>query len=169
MELTQPIFNIQPVTKDDLPEVMRINKGCLPENYPTHYFMYLFTSYPSSFLIAKIGEEIVGYIMCKIQPNRFTNKIPFLKRGPIGHIVSVAVMKDHRNKKIGEKLVIHGLLATTISYQTKEYMLEVRVSNRAVDFYKRLGFAIERVLKGYYNDGEDGYLMIRGPFENSDK
>ena len=161
MTTTKQAFSIVPVSDSDIPKVMEINEECLPENYPMHYFLYLYKSYPRSFLVAKIDSEIVGYIMCKVQPSRFTNKIPFLKRGPIGHIVSVAVQEPYRNMGIGEELVRQGLTATSLSHNTKEYMLEVRVTNRAVNFYKRLGFEVERILRSYYNDGEDGYLMTR--------
>ncbi|MHA1838905.1 MAG: GNAT family N-acetyltransferase [Candidatus Ranarchaeia archaeon] len=168
MAQTKPSYTIEPVKEQEIPTVMEINRECLPENYPRHYFMYLFQSYPRSFLVAKIDQTIIGYIMCKVQPSRFTNKIPFLKRGPIGHIVSVAVKEPYRNMGIGEQLVKKGLAATTLTHKTKEYMLEVRVSNKAVNFYKRLGFKIERVLHRYYNDGEDGYLMVRKAFEDID-
>jgi ribosomal-protein-alanine N-acetyltransferase len=40
-------------------------------------------------------------------------------------------------------------------------ILEVRVSNTpAITLYKKLGFEIRDLLRAYYSDGEDGYLMV---------
>ncbi|WP_054843220.1 hypothetical protein [Vulcanisaeta souniana] len=42
-------------------------------------------------------------------------------------------------------------------------ILEARVSNTpAITLYRKLGFDVHGVLRSYYNDGEDAYLMILG-------
>lgn len=47
-------------------------------------------------------------------------------------------------------------------YRVDEYYLEVRASNEAaVRLYEKLGFRSVRVLRGYYLDGEDAFLMAR--------
>ncbi|MEM4138682.1 MAG: GNAT family N-acetyltransferase, partial [Sulfolobaceae archaeon] len=44
----------------------------------------------------------------------------------------------------------------------EEVFLEVRVSNvPAISLYKKLGFREVKVLRYYYADGEDAYLMAR--------
>ena len=40
----------------------------------------------------------------------------------------------------------------------KNITLEVNEKNPAVKFYKKIGFEIVSIRKGYYN-GQDGYLM----------
>ena len=59
-------------------------------------------------------------------------------------------------------------------YGASEIFLEVRKTNEAaISVYEHLGFEIKRVLKGYYRDGEDAYLMaLKFPIdseENSDE
>ncbi|MFW9850771.1 MAG: hypothetical protein ACFFF4_16715, partial [Candidatus Thorarchaeota archaeon] len=46
-------------------------------------------------------------------------------------------------------------------YGASEFFLEVRKTNEeAISIYEKLNFEIKRVLKGYYRDGEDAYLMV---------
>jgi ribosomal-protein-alanine N-acetyltransferase len=86
-----------------------------------------------------------------------------------GHIVSVAVLHDHRYRGIGTDLINQGIEGM-ISYGAVEFFLEVRKSNAAaVTVYEKLGFEIGRVLKGYYRDGEDAYLMIRQKIKASEE
>jgi len=61
---------------------------------------------------------------------------------------------------IGEALLKEALRAMAEYYSVKECYLEVRVSNLpAISLYKKLGFEVERIIKGYYADGENAYLM----------
>jgi len=47
-------------------------------------------------------------------------------------------------------------------YNAKQAFLEVRVSNKpAISLYEKLGFKVLRVIRGYYSDGEDAYVMGR--------
>ena len=112
---------------------------------------------PEAFLVAEIKGKIVGYIMCKTEYG-FSNfkKLGFVKKG---HIVSVAVLDEHRQKGIGKALVdeaIHGVKLK----KCDELYLEVRCSNTSgVKLYEKLGFIIKQRHKSYYRDGEDAFLM----------
>jgi ribosomal-protein-alanine N-acetyltransferase len=95
--------------------------------------------------------------MCKIEFG-FSNfrKLGFVKKG---HVVSVAVLQQHRSQGIGNALMLEGINGV-IARKTDEIYLEVRVSNEtAVRIYERLGFQIKSRLRAYYRDGEDAYLM----------
>lgn len=95
--------------------------------------------------------------MCKIEFG-FSNfrKLGFVKKG---HVVSVAVLNEHRNQGLGNALMIEGINGV-IARNTDESYLEVRISNTAaVRMYERLGFQIKSRLRTYYRDGEDAYLM----------
>ncbi|MEM3174225.1 MAG: ribosomal protein S18-alanine N-acetyltransferase, partial [Candidatus Bathyarchaeia archaeon] len=77
-----------------------------------------------------------------------------------GHIISIAVLPEHRRKGIGETLLKEALQSMMNYYGIKECYLEVRVSNTpAINLYKKVGFKIEKVIRGYYADGENAYLM----------
>jgi ribosomal-protein-alanine N-acetyltransferase len=141
----------------DLPTVVDINMLTLPEHYSDYFFESILRELPESFIVAELGDKVVGYIMCKIEFG-FSNfrKLGFVKKG---HVVSVAVLNEHRNQGLGNALMLEGINGV-IARKTDEIYLEVRVSNEsAVRMYERLGFQIKSRLRAYYRDGEDAYLM----------
>ncbi len=141
----------------DLPTVMDINMLTLPEHYSDYFFESILSELPESFIVAELYSKVVGYIMCKIEFG-FSNfrKLGFVKKG---HVVSVAVLNEHRNQGLGKALMIEGINGV-IARKTDEIYLEVRISNTAaVRMYERLGFQIKSRLRSYYRDGEDAYLM----------
>ena len=129
----------------------------LPEHYSDYFYESLLAELPESFLVAEINSKLVGYIMCKIEYG-FSNfkKLGFIKKG---HVVSVAVLDEHRKKGIGRALIEEAIIG--IKYKrADELYLEVRCSNSdAVRLYEKIGFIVKQRLKAYYRDGEDAYLM----------
>jgi ribosomal-protein-alanine N-acetyltransferase len=141
----------------DLSTVMDINMLTLPEHYSDYFFESILSELPESFIVAELYSKVVGYIMCKIEFG-FSNfrKLGFVKKG---HVVSVAVLNEHRKQGLRNALMIEGINGV-IARNTDEIYLEVRISNTAaVRMYERLGFQIKSRLRTYYRDGEDAYLM----------
>jgi [ribosomal protein S18]-alanine N-acetyltransferase len=141
----------------DLSSVVNINMATLPEHYSDYFFESLLRELPEAFIVAEVGDKVIGYIMCKIEFG-FSNfrKLGFVKKG---HVVSVAVLEQHRGKGIGKALMLEGINGV-LSRKSDEIYLEVRVSNtQAIQMYQRLGFQIKSRLRSYYRDGEDAYLM----------
>lgn len=141
----------------DLISVMEINLKTLPEHYSDYFYESLLAELPEAFLVAEIAGRHVGYIMCKTEYG-FSNfkKLGFVKKG---HVVSIAVIDEHRRKGIGNALVDESLKGVQFK-KCDELYLEVRCSNNeAVLMYEKLGFIIKQRLKTYYRDGEDAYLM----------
>ena len=129
----------------------------LPEHYSDYFYESLLAELPECFLVAEINRKLVGYIMCKIEYG-FSNfkKLGFVKKG---HVVSVAVLDEHRKKGIGRALVEEAIIGMKYK-RADELYLEVRCSNSdAVKLYEKIGFIIKQRLKTYYRDGEDAYLM----------
>ena len=82
---------------------MYINRTCLPENYTSFFFLDLYRRFPLTFLVAEEDGEVVGYVMCRIEtglPN--FGLFGLIKKG---HVVSIAVMPEHRGKGIGYTLM----------------------------------------------------------------
>lgn len=134
----------------DLPEVYDIEKTSFPHPYDLDvfqaYLMRVEYSHFDGFLVAIQGNTLVGYML--------------FEYGHKGLIVSMAVRTDSRRKKVGTLLLREALLR--LSKRCKEVTLQVGVSNvGAQDLYRSFGFSIEKVLPGYYPDGEDAYLMER--------
>jgi ribosomal-protein-alanine N-acetyltransferase len=85
-------------------------------------------------------------------------KLTLVKKG---HVVSIAVLPEHRSKGLGKLLVERALMGMK-EYKVKEGYLEVRVSNiSAITLYKKLEFRVARKMDHYYKDGENAYVMVR--------
>jgi len=143
--------------RSDIIPVMEINLRTLPEHYSDYFYESLLEELPEAFIVAEISGKIVGYIMCKME-HGFSNfkKLGFVKKG---HVVSVAVIDEHRGKGFGSVLVEEAVKGVKIR-ECSEMYLEVRCSNNdAVRLYEKLGFSITQRLKAYYRDGEDAYVM----------
>ena len=137
--------------------MVEINVASLPEHYSDYFFESILKELPESFIVAETNKKVVGYIMCKIEFG-FSNfrKLGFVKKG---HVVSVAVLPEHRGKGIGRSLMLEAINGLAFR-KSDEIYLEVRVSNDlAVRMYQSLGFLIKSRLRSYYRDGEDAYLM----------
>jgi ribosomal-protein-alanine N-acetyltransferase len=142
---------------NDLQSVTRINQVCLPENYTDFFFIDLYRRFPETFLVAEENGEVVGYIMCRIEVG--LSGFGFGGLAKKGHIVSIAVMPEHRRKGLGEALVTKTMESMRL-YGAKQCYLEVRATNeQAIDLYKKLGFEVSRTIRGYYADGEDAFVM----------
>ncbi len=152
-------YTIQEFEPKYLDEVVRINWTCLPENYDNSFFMDIYYHFPRTFIVAKVGDKVVGYIMCRAETGFSERKRFSLTRK--GHIVSVAVLPEYRNRGIASRLVEKAIDALK-EYRATEVFLEVRVSNKvAIRLYERFGFAIAREITGYYRDGETALVMVR--------
>lgn len=153
----QPEYRIRPFRPEDLKAVERINKVFLPENYPSYFFLENYRRFPNSFLVAETEEGIVvGYVMCRVEHH-------YAKRSTLilGHILSIAVSKEHRRKGIGEALMLRAE-GGLIGYGSEAIYLEVRVSNEpAIRLYEKLGYKKLGIIPFYYADGEDAFLMYK--------
>lgn len=143
----------------DIDEIIKINRAALPENYPYYFFVEHLKEYEAAFYVAEVDGKVVGYIMPRIEWG-FSNlkQLPSLVKK--GHVVSIAVLEEYRKMGIGTALLQASLKAMKEVYGAEEVYLEVRVSNTpAISLYRKLGFKEVKVLRHYYADGEDAYLM----------
>jgi len=150
----------------DLDAVITINRQNLPENYPPFFFKLHYENFPKAFLVAESAGKVIGYIMCRVETGKLYTR-PGVGRQ--GHIISIAVVPEMRRKGVGTRLMLEAMKALRDYYSVDEYYLEVRVSNvPAINLYRKLGFEPIKVIKGYYLDGEDAYLMARGVLQDSE-
>ncbi|AHC50945.1 N-acetyltransferase [Sulfolobus acidocaldarius SUSAZ] len=152
-------YQIRLATLSDIDQIIRINRSALPENYPYYFFVEHLKEYGQAFYVADLEGEVVGYVMPRIEWG-FSNlkHIPSLVRK--GHIVSIAVLEPFRKIGVGTSLLQNSLRAMKDTYNAEEVYLEVRVTNYpAISLYKKFNFKEVKLLKHYYADGEDAYLM----------
>jgi len=150
-------YTVRQCVQRDLSQVTTINWATLPEHYSDFFFEELLRESPETFLVAEKDGLVVGYIMCRVEYG-FSN-IKKFSLARKGHIVSVAVLGEHRDRGLGRALVEEALKGMKIRGCGEAY-LEVRVSNQtAIHLYEDLGFRIASRLEGYYRDGEVAYMM----------
>ncbi|MFN3550769.1 MAG: ribosomal protein S18-alanine N-acetyltransferase [Endomicrobiia bacterium] len=100
------------------------------------------------FFVAKIDENVVGYVVC-------------LTSDKTSHIINISVKKDFQNLGIGNKL-LDFIIKSFKTENFKSIILEVRASNLvAISLYKKFGFKEVRIKKKFYPDGEDAIFMIK--------
>lgn len=143
--------------QEDLIPVMEINFKTLPEHYSDYFYESLLAEIPEAFVVATSGDRHAGYIMCKTEYGfSCFRRLGFVKKG---HVVSVAVLPEYRQRGIG-RILVEEAIKGILEKQCVEMYLEVRCSNTAaVKLYQGLGFVIRQQLKSYYRDGEDAFLM----------
>jgi ribosomal-protein-alanine N-acetyltransferase len=152
-------FTIRNARIEDIEQIIHINKDSLPENYPHYFFIEHLKEYGLAFFVGLVNYNVVGYVMPRIEWG-FSNfkQIPSIVKK--GHIVSIAVEQHYRKMGIGSALLRESMKAMKENYKVEEVYLEVRVSNEvAINMYRKNGYKEVKLLKGYYADGEDAYLM----------
>jgi len=172
--------------EEDIPAVMEINLSSLPENYWYGFYKYLLDAYGKAFFVAEVDGQIVGYAMSRIERTRdpvllglhreldereekpiLSKILEAVKRQlgeekTVGHLVSIAVRREYRGRGIGSKLLEATIKAVKDVYKAEALYLEVRVSNyTAIRLYEKFGFRKARIIRGYYRDGEDAYVMVK--------
>ena len=180
---------VRRATEVDIPAVMEVNVKSLPENYWYGFYLHILKNWPETFFVAEVDGKIVGYAMTRIETTgdpvllglsseideesvskRLINSIvepikSLLSRGYYGkvaHLVSIAVLKEYRRRGIGSKLLEETIRASREFYDAEAIYLEVRVSNKpAISLYEKFGFKKARIIRGYYMDGEDAYVMVK--------
>ncbi|RKY04844.1 ribosomal-protein-alanine N-acetyltransferase [Candidatus Poribacteria bacterium] len=138
---------IERAERRDLAGIMRIERASFSMPWSRWAFLRDLLSRHAHLFVAKIGDEVVGYVDIWITEEE-------------GHITNLAVSPRHRRKGIGSMLLKHALDYAR-SKGVKKVWLEVRRSNLAAQrLYAKFGFKAIGVRRGYYTDtGEDALLM----------
>ena len=145
-------YSIHTLTVNHLDEVLRLNMRCFKngENYTKHTFSYILNEPNTlSYRIVSASGEMVGFICLMINSDG------------AAHITTIGVAPEHRRRGLAEKLLYH--LERAIKFRgIGTVVLEVRVGNLAAQrLYMSAGYMIVQHLVKYYNNGEDGYLMVK--------
>lgn len=145
-------YSVRPLDPADLEEVLRLNFRCFEngENYTKHTFSYLL-SQPNAvcFQVVTAEKRMAGFLFVLVGADG------------IAHITTVGVSPEHRRRGLAERLLDH-LDQALIEQGITSIVLEVRVGNHAAQgLYKTCGFSVTQRISNYYNDGEDGFLMVK--------
>jgi ribosomal-protein-alanine N-acetyltransferase len=145
-------YEIRLLTEKNLEEILKLNLRCFKagENYTKYTFSYLLNE-PNclSYRAITPGEQMVGFVFV------------IADKDGTGHITTIGVAPEHRRRGLANKLLRHAEEALQ-KRSVNTIMLEVRVSNVAAqNLYRRFGYAVVQRLEKYYNNGEDGFLMVK--------
>ena len=131
---------------NDLKRVYEIENMSFNQSYGIKMFQQLYEM-GVGFLVAEEDGYVIGYVLFWI---KYENQ---------GHIISIAVDKNYRRLKAGTQLLIRAISVLSLLNLDTIY-LEVNENNTgAVEFYKTFNFKIDRVVPGYYEDGDGAILM----------
>jgi ribosomal-protein-alanine N-acetyltransferase len=142
-------LSIRQAVRADLLAVFRIEKAVFPQPWPFASFEQ-FVGEPG-FLVAVREDAVVGYAVADVTPNHGRD---------IGHLKDIAVHPRVQGEGIGRALLERVLF--TLSVEGAHVVkLEVREGNEpAQSLYDDVGFRRVRRVPGYYDDGEDAYVML---------
>jgi ribosomal-protein-alanine acetyltransferase len=91
--------------------------------------------------------------------SRVIGYVGFRRRSAETHISTIAVHPDWRGKGLGELLLLTAL-EKGLELGAHVVSLEVRDSNHvAQNLYRKYGFRLAGIHRGYYRDGENAWLM----------
>ena len=139
-------MRIRKFVPEDLKRVFEIENMSFDQSYGINMFKQLYDM-GIGFLVAEEEGYVIGYVMF------------WIKYEYQGHIISIAVDKNYRRMKAGSKLLSKAISNLSL-LPINTIFLEVREHNTgAVEFYKKFGFKIDRVVPGYYDNDEGAILM----------
>lgn len=149
-------FNIRKCKEKDLEEIKRIELKNFPSPWPLASFKHIIEKDSVIFLVAAMNDEILGYLISKMERDI---KILKLKAKKKAHLLKIAVRKDSRRIGIGSALM-NTWRGHLKKENVKEIKLEVRVRNEgAKKFYRKRDFEEKKLIEGYYPDGADAIVM----------
>jgi len=145
-------YAVRPLAERHLDQVLRLNMRCFKngENYTKHTFAYLLNEPNAlSYQIVTSDNQMVGFI-CVLMGD-----------DGAAHITTIGIAPEHRRRKLAERLLSHVENALKIR-NIGAVVLEVRVGNTAAhNLYKMSGYSVVQRMTRYYNNGEDGFLMMK--------
>lgn len=137
---------IRPIRLDDLDTVYNLETMLFPNPWPKSFFQHDLMAGDSIGLVVEHDDHLVAYTMATFTDDGL-------------HVTNIAVDEKHQHKGIGKQLM-QELESRAIKKGSRYVFLEVRTNNdAALNFYKKLGYAVLFTRRGYYIDGDDAYVM----------
>lgn len=144
-------ISVELMKVDDLAEVQVIERESFTTPWPPHaYRQELETNRLAHYIVARCGEEIVGFAGMWLLVDE-------------AHVTTFATRRAWRRQGIGERLLL-ALLDLAAARGAHEATLEVRPSNTpARRLYEKYGFKNVGVRTRYYSDNNEDALIMTTP------
>lgn len=142
-------FSVTPFNLADLSTLLRLEKVIFPQDtFGMGEFLSLFLRGKETFLVARDGKTLAGYIAAYSEDDR-------------AYIASIAVDLAYQRHGLG-RLLMETVMETFAQAGVYIINLHVREDNEAaIHLYHSLGFIILERLSDYYEDGSNGLFMER--------
>lgn len=149
--MDQMQITVEDASIKHLDKLYEIETKCFEkEAFTKQQIASLLANYNSIGLIAKLDEEIVGFVIGMLYEDSDGKTV--------GHILTVDVLPEHRRKGIGLRL-LEEIEKIFRGKGASACVLEVREGNvAALRLYQKLGYKKVAKLKYYYGDAH-GILL----------
>lgn len=169
-------YTIRPMHPGDIPTVVAIDRLSFPTPWSASSYAYELRNIKVSSYYVLLKPTTGGATLPKQGWRQWLLNMTGLSgpespvigyvgvrlRGPDAHISTIAVHPDWRGNGLGELLLLTALEQALVQGR-RSITLEVRSSNHvAQQMYRKYGFRLTGVHRGYYQDGEDAWLMEAG-------
>ncbi|RAR10859.1 acyl-CoA N-acyltransferase [Stemphylium lycopersici] len=162
---------IRPMRPEDLLRISSTNLDHLTETYNIGFYLEYLTKWPELCqIIEGMDGEIEGYILGKLESSPYQPPISPYKPSTTGveypnylpwhgHITALTVAPSAR--RLGHATALSSALERSSDAADAWFVdLFVRATNEiAKELYRKMGYSVYRVVKDYYNDGEDALDM----------
>ena len=146
---------IRRMTLEDVPAVHEIDTLSFSLPWPERSFRFELTENPvARGWVAEVGSRIAAMLVLWFIIDE-------------AHVATIAVHPDFRRQGIGEQILLYALRSAQAEGAHRAF-LEVRAGNVAAQtMYKKYGFEVAGVRRGYYRDNnEDALLMNLEKFDS---
>jgi ribosomal-protein-alanine N-acetyltransferase len=165
-------YTIRSMATADVPTVAAIERISFPTPWQPSSFLYELNHNPRSFYYVLLKPEMPpsapprrGWRRWLHGAAGFQNEsrvigyVGFRLRSTEAHISTIAIHPEWRGRGLGELLLLTAL-EQGLELGVSTVTLEVRPSNHVAQrLYRKYGFRLQGVRRGYYRDGEDAWLM----------
>ncbi len=142
-------LRVRAIRLKDLDRIMEIERASVGAGaYERALFLHYYRGAGTIFLAAEQGGRILGYALAET-------------RGERAELVSIAVDRPERGRGAAT-LLMESLTRRLRRRRIARISLMVRTANRGAQaLYVKHGFRRIRRVSRYYEDGADGWLMLR--------
>jgi ribosomal-protein-alanine N-acetyltransferase len=143
---------IRHAVRSDFPALLEIDVASFPSGvaYDSVELSYFMNRSGAETIVLEADASIVAFLIMEVHRNR-----------RFATIVTLDVKEGHRRNGYATQLLVRSEEMLN-NYGVEIYDLQVDVANTgAIRFYKRHGFETVRLLREYYANGNDAYLMVK--------
>jgi ribosomal-protein-alanine N-acetyltransferase len=146
-------FSVRRLRSSDLDQILEIEHLSFDKDaYDRNLFAEFLHKCGDLFLVVERGRKVCGYMVTCVRGEGASGR---------AELVSVAVNPAARGKGAAS-LLMDSTLRRLRLRGIGRFGLMVKVTNsEARAFYEKYGFRKVRTVRGYYEDGSDGWLMTR--------